>query len=95
MDDAQAASAQALRTGTRDRTILYHAAAIAAAAGDRARARDARVARPSTAIPSSIRCSARRRALLRELGEADVHERTSQGAGADGRGLAADAVGYL
>lgn len=37
---AQAASAQALRTGTRDRTILYHAAAIAAAAGDRTRARD-------------------------------------------------------
>ncbi len=33
------ASRQALRTGTRDRTLLYHAAAIAAASGDRARAR--------------------------------------------------------
>jgi tetratricopeptide (TPR) repeat protein len=39
-DAARAASAQALRTGTRDRVILYHAAAIAAATGDRARARD-------------------------------------------------------
>jgi tetratricopeptide (TPR) repeat protein len=36
---AVAASRQALRTGTRDRAILYHAAAIAAAAGDRDRAR--------------------------------------------------------
>jgi tetratricopeptide (TPR) repeat protein len=34
------ASALALRTGSRDRAILYHAAAIAAAAGDRRRARD-------------------------------------------------------
>jgi tetratricopeptide (TPR) repeat protein len=34
------ASRAALRTGTRDRAILYHAAAIAAAAGDRSRARD-------------------------------------------------------
>jgi tetratricopeptide (TPR) repeat protein len=34
------ASRAALRTGTRDRAILYHAAAIAAAAGDRGRARD-------------------------------------------------------
>ncbi|MEO5823697.1 MAG: hypothetical protein ABIT71_24595 [Vicinamibacteraceae bacterium] len=33
------ASRLALRTGTRDRSILYHAAAIAAASGDRARAR--------------------------------------------------------
>jgi tetratricopeptide (TPR) repeat protein len=33
------ASRLALRTGTRDRTILYHAAAIAAASGDRDRAR--------------------------------------------------------
>ena len=33
------ASREALRTGTRDRTLLYHAAAIAAASGDRARAR--------------------------------------------------------
>ncbi len=33
------ASRLALRTGTGDRTILYHAAAIAAASGDRARAR--------------------------------------------------------
>jgi tetratricopeptide (TPR) repeat protein len=33
------ASRLALRTGTRDRAILYHAAAIAAAAGDRERAR--------------------------------------------------------
>jgi tetratricopeptide (TPR) repeat protein len=33
------ASRLALRTGTRDRAILYHAAAIAAAAGDRDRAR--------------------------------------------------------
>lgn len=34
------ASRLALRTGSRDRAILYHAAAIAAAAGDRDRARD-------------------------------------------------------
>jgi tetratricopeptide (TPR) repeat protein len=40
VSEAQAASAQALRTGTRDRAILYHAAAIAAAAGEHARARD-------------------------------------------------------
>jgi tetratricopeptide (TPR) repeat protein len=33
------ASRQALRTGTRDRALLYHAAAIAAASGDRAQAR--------------------------------------------------------
>ena len=33
------ASRLALRTGTRDRALLYHAAAIAAASGDRARAR--------------------------------------------------------
>ena len=33
------ASRLALRTGTRDRAILYHAAAIAAAAGDRSKAR--------------------------------------------------------
>jgi tetratricopeptide (TPR) repeat protein len=33
------ASRLALRTGTRDRALLYHAAAIAAAVGDRARAR--------------------------------------------------------
>jgi tetratricopeptide (TPR) repeat protein len=33
------ASRLALRTGTRDRSLLYHAAAIAAAAGDRGRAR--------------------------------------------------------
>lgn len=38
--DAQQASAAAMRTGTRDRAILYHAAAIAAASGDRTRARD-------------------------------------------------------
>lgn len=36
---ARAASTQALRTGTRDRIILYHAAAIADASGDRATAR--------------------------------------------------------
>lgn len=36
---ATEASRAALRTGTRDRAILYHAAAIAAAAGDRVRAR--------------------------------------------------------
>lgn len=38
-DDAAKASEQALRTGTRDRTILYHAAAIRQALGDAARAR--------------------------------------------------------
>ena len=37
---AEQAATAALRTGTRDRAILYHAAAIADAAGDRARARD-------------------------------------------------------
>jgi tetratricopeptide (TPR) repeat protein len=37
---AQQAATAALRTGTRDRAILYHAAAIADAAGDRVRARD-------------------------------------------------------
>jgi tetratricopeptide (TPR) repeat protein len=35
LDKAQASIADALRTGTRDRTILFHAAAIARAAGDR------------------------------------------------------------
>ena len=39
MARAVEASRLALRTGTRDRTLLYHAAAIAAASGDRARAR--------------------------------------------------------
>jgi tetratricopeptide (TPR) repeat protein len=39
LDDAGRASAGALRTGTRDRVLLYHAAAIASAAGDRPRAR--------------------------------------------------------
>lgn len=41
-DLARAADASrlALRTGTADRALLYHAAAIAAATGDRARARD-------------------------------------------------------
>jgi tetratricopeptide (TPR) repeat protein len=39
IDRAVEASRLALRTGTRDRAILYHAAAIAAAAGDRDRAR--------------------------------------------------------
>jgi tetratricopeptide (TPR) repeat protein len=37
--EARAASTQAMRTGTRDRIILYHAAAIADASGDRATAR--------------------------------------------------------
>jgi tetratricopeptide (TPR) repeat protein len=40
LDRAVEASRLALRTGSRDRAILYHAAAIAAAAGDRTRARD-------------------------------------------------------
>ena len=35
LDQARAAIARALRTGSRDRTIRYHAAAIAAASGDR------------------------------------------------------------
>ena len=39
MTRAVEASRLALRTGTRDRALLYHAAAIAAASGDRARAR--------------------------------------------------------
>lgn len=39
LDEARRASDRALRTGTCDRTILYHAAAIASAAGDRTRAR--------------------------------------------------------
>jgi tetratricopeptide (TPR) repeat protein len=39
MDDALKASKQALRTGTRERSILYHAAAIHRAAGDMASAR--------------------------------------------------------
>jgi tetratricopeptide (TPR) repeat protein len=39
LDDAQAAIARALRTGTADRTIRYHAAAIAAERGDRVSAR--------------------------------------------------------
>jgi tetratricopeptide (TPR) repeat protein len=39
VDDALKASTQALRTGTRDRSILYHAAAIHRAAGDLPKAR--------------------------------------------------------
>ena len=39
MARAVEASRLALRTGTRDRALLYHAAAIAAASGDRAKAR--------------------------------------------------------
>jgi tetratricopeptide (TPR) repeat protein len=39
LDEAQAAIERALRTGSRDRTIRYHAAAIAAARGDRQAAR--------------------------------------------------------
>jgi tetratricopeptide (TPR) repeat protein len=39
--EAQTAIAKAVRTGTRDRRILYHAAAIKFAAGDRAGAREA------------------------------------------------------
>lgn len=38
-DEAWTASERARRTGTRDRRILYHAAAIAAARGDRSQAR--------------------------------------------------------
>ncbi len=38
-DDAAAASARAMRTGTRDRRILYHAAAIRNAVGDKEAAR--------------------------------------------------------
>ena len=37
--DAAAASAQALRTGSRDRDLLYHAAAIKQAQGDNGAAR--------------------------------------------------------
>jgi len=39
LGDAAAASAQALRTGTRDRDVLYHAAAIKQAQGDNDAAR--------------------------------------------------------
>ena len=39
VDGARAAIVEARRTGTRDRTILYHAAAILDAAGERAEAR--------------------------------------------------------
>ena len=38
-DEAWAASERARRTGTRDRRILFHAAAIAAARGDKVTAR--------------------------------------------------------
>ena len=40
LDAARRAATEALRTGARDRVILYHAAAIAAATGDRSRARE-------------------------------------------------------
>jgi tetratricopeptide (TPR) repeat protein len=39
LDQARAAAALAMRTGTRDRTIRYHAAAIARASGQAADAR--------------------------------------------------------
>jgi tetratricopeptide (TPR) repeat protein len=40
IDDARKASERAMRTGTSDRRILYHAAAISKAAGDPERARE-------------------------------------------------------
>ena len=66
MARAVEASRLALRTGTRDRALLYHAAAIAAASGDRAAgagARDARARRAS---------DVRRRARARGAGAAGV-----------------------
>ena len=64
------ASRLALRTGTRDRTLLYHAAAIAAASGDRARARtlvDAGARRASDVRP---RARARRAGAAARRSEA-------------------------
>jgi tetratricopeptide (TPR) repeat protein len=49
LEDARRASRDALRTGTRDARILYHAAAIAAAAGDAAAARESLARIPAIA----------------------------------------------
>jgi tetratricopeptide (TPR) repeat protein len=56
LDDAAAAAARALRTGSGDRRLLYHAAAIASARGHRAEARQliARVTASPAAPDASI-----------------------------------------
>lgn len=67
--DARAAAAEAVRTGTRDVRILYHAAVIARADGDAGRARLLldRIAAP--AIDVDLNTSAMARTLRAQLGD--------------------------
>ena len=58
LEEAWAASERARRTGTRDRRILYHAAAIAAARGDTATARTLADARARRASGVRLDCGA-------------------------------------
>ena len=70
VNDAAAAIAQALRTGTRDRSILYHAAAITTALGDvthgRRFARDATDGNPRFDVRMAPRALALTRVAMRE-----------------------------
>jgi tetratricopeptide (TPR) repeat protein len=78
--DAAKASAQAMRTNTRDRTILYHAAAIAQATGDRKSAR-ALLERALDANPQFDLASApAARALLQQV-EVETNAAAAGGVG--------------
>jgi tetratricopeptide (TPR) repeat protein len=67
LDEARAAMAQAVRTGSVDARILYHAAEIQAAAGETAEARDTLRRLPAPDTIADVRLSAAVRKLLARL----------------------------